>query len=257
MAQSKQREWYAQWAMLQDNELFLFQAWIYPLTLDELRGKDVLECGCGGGQHTAFMAPYARTITAIDLNTIEIARERNRQFDHIRFMEADIATIDLGQQFDVVMSIGVVHHTDNPDRTVANLIRHVKPGGLLVLWVYSKEGNFLVEYGVEPIRKFFLRQLPRSKLLHLSRFITALLMPVVFSVYLLPMPFLPYYMYFQNFRRLSFSRNVLNVFDKLNSPQVQFIERTRVERWFDPEQFGDIHISSYCGVSWRCSGRRK
>ena len=43
-------EWYEQWELLQCNELFLFKDWIYPATLKDFRGKDVLECGCGGGK---------------------------------------------------------------------------------------------------------------------------------------------------------------------------------------------------------------
>ena len=58
----------------------------------------------------------------------------------------------------------------------------------------------------------------------------------------------------QNFRRLSFRRNVLNVFDKLNAPQTEFISRDRVERWFDPRLFDDVAITPYRGVSWRASG---
>ena len=242
---------------MEDNELFLFQDWISPLCLDDLRGKDILECGCGSGQHTAFMAPYARTVAAVDLNTIDIARERNRQQNNVRFVEADIGHMDLGQQFDIVMSIGVVHHTDDPDQTVMNLFRHVRPGGRLVLWVYSREGNFLVEHGVEPIRKLFLTHISRTNVLRLAQCLTAMIVPIVYSVYLLPLPFLPYYSYFQNFRRLSFARNTLNVFDKLNAPQVEFISRERVEGWFKPELFTEVHISPYRGVSWRASGTRK
>lgn len=255
--QRKQREWLEQWAMFRDEELFLFLDWIHPVKLEDLRGQTVLECGCGGGQHTGFMAPYARTITAVDLNTIRIAREHNRQFANIEYIEADIAALDLGRQFDVVISVGVVHHTDDPDRAVANLTRHVKPGGRLVLWVYSREGNSLMEHVVEPLRKVFFRRLSRLALFRLSQLMTAMLVPVVHSVYRLPVSSLPYYAYFQNFRRLSFSRNVLNVFDKLNAPQVAFIEKARIEGWFAKEMFEDVHISFYCGVSWRGSGIRR
>ena len=64
--------------MLQDNELFLFLDWIHPLTLDDFKGKTVLEAGCGGGQHTSFMAPYAQQITAVDLNAVDIAQKHQK-----------------------------------------------------------------------------------------------------------------------------------------------------------------------------------
>ena len=146
MKQEKQNEWFEQWDVLEDDELFLFLDWIYPNTLDNFRGKNILECGCGGGQHTSFIAPYANSVTSVDLNTIPIAKRRNIGNNNVIFYEADIATMDLGTTFDFVISIGVVHHTDNPDKTIANLKRHVKPGGKIILWVYSEEGNILMKY---------------------------------------------------------------------------------------------------------------
>jgi hypothetical protein len=97
----------------------------------------------------------------------------------------------------------------------------------------------------------------RDRLLALSRAVTAALYPPVHTLYRLPAPFLPYYEYFGNFRRLSFERNTLNVFDKLNAPQVQFITRARAESWFPPSEWDDVHVSPYKGVSWRLSGTRR
>ena len=251
MEQAKQSEWHDQWSRLQDNELSLFLDWIAPTTLEDLRGKTVLEGGCGGGQHTGFMAAHARAVTAVDLNTVDLARERTKQFSNVRFVEADIARMDLGEKFDVVLSVGVVHHTDDPEATVKNLVRHLKPGGRLLLWVYSKEGNFMVEWGVEPVRKLFLRHLPRAVLLGLSRLITAALYLPVYTVYLAPLPFLPYFEYFANFRRLSFERNVLNVFDKLNAPQVQLLSRERVMKWRGFADFASYDVQASRGVSWK------
>lgn len=257
MQQAKQSEWNEQWSMFRDCEFFLFEDWIYPNVLSDFKDKEVLECGCGGGQHTSFVTRYAKEIVAVDLNTKNIAQERSRKFTKITFLEADISTMDLGRKFDIVFSVGVVHHTDNPDRTVENLKRHVRPGGRLILWVYSKEGNFMVENIVEPLRKLFLKNLSRKNLLVLSRIITLLMYIPVYSLYKLPLRFLPYYDYFGNFRKLSFNRNTLNVFDKLNAPQVEFISRGRVEKWVSEKEFEDIHISPYKGVSWRVSGKKR
>jgi SAM-dependent methyltransferase len=252
-SQRKQSEWVYQWSTLQNKQEALFLDWIYPLTFEAMRGKTVLEAGCGGGLHTAMMARSARHVTAVDLNTVAIAREANRELPNVTFREADIASMDLGERYDIVLSVGVVHHTDDPDRTARNLARHVKPGGRLVFWVYSREGNALMEYVVEPFRRAVLSRLSRRILLALSNVITVLLYAPVYTVYRLPLKFLPYYEYFANFRRLPFSHNALNVFDKLNAPQVQFISKERVRSWVPADGFEDIHISPYCGVSWRCS----
>jgi 2-polyprenyl-3-methyl-5-hydroxy-6-metoxy-1,4-benzoquinol methylase len=259
-AQAKHAEWYAQWALFQDDEKFLFEEWIAPATLEDFRGKSVLECGCGGGQHTAFLAPVAASITAVDLNTVELARTRNAQFANVRFLEADIARMDLGEQFDVVLCVGVIHHTDHPDQTFANLYRHCKPGGRVIVWTYSAEGNALVRWVVEPFRRAFVSRWPRAWVVGLSRGLTLLLYPVVYTVYRLPgLNLLPYYEYFRNFRRLSFERNVLNVFDKLNAPQTRFTTRAQCSAWFNPAQFepDSICIRRYAGVSYSLVGTKR
>lgn len=248
--QQKQKEWFDQWSMLQDDELFLFQDWISPLTLQDFKGASVLECGCGGGQHTSFVAPYAESVTAVDLNTVALAKERNASFSHVEFVEDDLAKMKLGRKFDIVFSVGVIHHTDNPDESFRNISSHAKPGGKVVVWVYSKEGNWLVANLVEPFRKLFLAKLNRKFLLIFSGAITFALYLPVFTVYLLPLKFLPYFEYFGNFRRMSFYRNLLNVFDKLNAPQVDFISADRIRGWYRKAGLEDVVIKPYKGVSW-------
>ena len=255
--QQKQNEWHEQWSLLKDDELFLFKDWIYPNTLEDFTGKESLECGCGGGQHTGYIAPYVKHHTALDLNTSDIAKEHNKKFNNISYIENDIAKMDLQKQFDIVFSIGVIHHTDDPNATAGNMAKHTKPGGKMIVWVYSKEGNWLVEHIVEPIRKTFLRKMSRKSLLTLSKITTALMYSPIYTIYLLPLTFLPFYEYFQNFRKLSFYRNTLNVFDKLNAPQVDFISHERIRSWFPENEFTNIHISPYKGVSWRGSGTKK
>ena len=252
MQQSKQSEWHEQWSMLQDDALFLFKDWIKPYTLENFSGKTILECGCGGGQHTDLMAQYAHHVTAVDLNTVDIAKTYNKQNDNVTFIEGDIANINLDKQFDVVISIGVVHHTNNPEATISNLRKHVKPGGILIVWVYSQEGNWMVRHLVEPMRKIFLKNISRNKLLLISRIITFFMYPPIYSIYLLPLRFLPYYKYFDNFRKLSFYINVLNVFDKLNAPQTHFINRSQAETFV--QGMDSPHISEYKNVSWCISG---
>lgn len=257
--QRRQREWAEQWSMFQDDERFLFEEWIRPATLADLRGKDVLECGCGGGQHTLFMAEVAKSVTAVDLNTVELARRRVAHLDNVAFVEADLATMELGRQFDVVVCIGVIHHTDDPTATFRNLYRHCRPGGTMIIWTYSAEGNALVRFGVEPVRKLLLRWLPRRAVMALSYAVTAALYPVVHTVYRLPVAKgLPYYDYFANFRRMTYERNTLNVFDKLNAPQTRFTTRAKCDEWFSPDRFdpGSIHVTPYVGVSWSLVGTK-
>ncbi len=254
MLQQKQPEWSWQWAHFHDDEPALFSDWIHPNTLEDFRGKRVLDAGCGPGHHVRLVAPVAQHVTGVDLNTSDLARTRLADLGNVSIVEADIASYRPEERYDVVYCIGVIHHTDDPDATFRNLTGLCRPGGRLIVWCYSFEGNRLVRWFVEPLRKLLLRGRGRGLVSVISNLATVLLYPAAHTLYRLPLTGLPYYEYLQNFRRLSFRRNVLNVFDKLNAPQTEFITRDRVERWFDPRLFDDVAIAPYRGVSWRASG---
>lgn len=252
--QKKQSEWHWQWKKIYDDNKWLFTEWIYPIKLKDFKNKEVLDCGCGGGQHINFVAPYCRKITGIDLNTPDIARKNTRKYKNVNIIEGDIAKIRLKKKFDIVYSIGVLHHTDNPTKSFNNIKKMVKKKGKLIIWVYSYEGNFLNRTLVEFLKRHVFLKLNKNILWAISNMVTALMAIPIYTFYLLPLKFLPFYQYFQNWRRLSFKRNNQNVFDKLNAPQTIFIKKSTVKKWFNPKEFSNIHISHYKGVSWRASG---
>lgn len=259
-SQEKTMEWHQQWSTFSNDGEFLFLDWIAPANLDTFRDKSVLECGCGGGYHTSLVAPLAKKITAVDLNTAEIAKERNKQFNNTEFVEADIAAMDLGSQFDVVFCVGVIHHTDDPSKTFSNIVKHTKPGGTVIVYAYSSEGNWPMRYIVEPFRRVFLRMMPRSVVYMVSVLLTALMYPFIHTIYRLPITrSLPYYEFFINFRRLSWRRNLLDVYDKLNAPQTHFINRETCDKWMLSGDFepASISIKQYRDVCWSLVGVKK
>lgn len=253
-SQAPQGEWAYQWERYEDDVSWLFKDWIAPNTLESFAGKTVLDAGCGPGHHTRLVARHAARVVALDLNTAGIAKERLAGLKNVETAEGDIAAWDRGERFDVVYSVGVVHHTADPDKTVAHLVSLLKPGGRLILWVYAAEGNFLNRFLLEPFKAALVRFLPRPLVAGLAHLMTLGLYPPVHTLYRLPLPFLPFFEYFGNFRRLDYRRNFLNVFDKLNAPTTHFIARARAERW--TTGLTDTHLSPYVGVSWRVSGTR-
>lgn len=252
--QAQQCEWKEQWTLFSDNERSLFQDWIHPNRIEDFTGKTVLDCGCGGGQHIGFCAPYAKLIVGVDLNTAAIARDRNKGCANAHFIQADISRLAFRRRFDVVYCIGVIHHTINPGATFQNLKRLCRPGGRLIIWCYSAEGNKLMRHFLEPFKKPFVRIFRGRRLLYIAQALSGVLWVAAHTIYRVPLSWLPYYEYACGLRQLNFSRVTLNVFDKLNAPITHFIPKHQIEAWFNPGDFTDIHISPYRGVSWRASG---
>jgi len=255
--QAKQPEWRYQWERFSDAEAFLFWDWVRPRTLADFAGKRVLDAGCGPGHHIRLVAPAAAEVVGLDLNAHELARANLADLPNVSIVEGDLARWKPDEPFDVIYSIGVIDHTDDPDASMAHLASLLRPGGLLMAWVWSREGNRFMASVVEPVRARVLRRRSRRAVERLARALTAVLYPVVHTVYRLPLRFLPYYAYFENFRRLTFERNALNVFDKLNAPYTELISRERALSWFPADDFEDVQILPYRGVSWCASARRR
>ncbi|MFD0743501.1 class I SAM-dependent methyltransferase [Phytohabitans flavus] len=257
VAQEKQPEWLYQWERFRDTDEFLFWDWVQPRTLADFEGKRVLDAGCGPGHHVRIVAPVAAEVVGLDLNAHELARGNLAHLPNVSVHEGDLARWTPDEPFDVVYSIGTIDHTDDPDASMAHLASLLRPGGLLIAWVWSREGNTFMAAVVEPLRRLLLRRRGRRTVERLARILTAMLYPVVHTVYRLPLRFLPYHDYFANFRRLTFDRNALNVFDKLNAPYTELISNERARAWFPEAEFEDVRVVPYKGISWCVSGRKR
>jgi 2-polyprenyl-6-hydroxyphenyl methylase/3-demethylubiquinone-9 3-methyltransferase len=108
-----------------------------------LRGKQVLDVGCGGGLLSEGMAAMGARVTGIDLSdkALGVARlhllESGQQVDYRQIGAEELADAQPAS-FDVVTCLEMLEHVPDPASTVRACARLVKPGGQVFLSTISR-----------------------------------------------------------------------------------------------------------------------
>jgi len=128
---------------------------------DDLRGKLVLDVGCGAGRFAEIATRWGARVVGIDLSAAaEVAAKNLAARDFLAF-QADVFALPFAPEaFDCIYSMGVLHHTPDCERAVKVLPQYLKPGGTLAVWLYSgynKWYRFSDQY-----RKITHRMSPRA-----------------------------------------------------------------------------------------------
>ncbi len=105
----------------------------------------ILIAGCGTGQHaigTASRFSNCR-VTAVDLSLASLAyawrKTTELKITNLEYLQGDILELGkLEQEFDIIESLGVLHHMDEPMAGWRVLIDLLKPGGLIKIGLYSE-----------------------------------------------------------------------------------------------------------------------
>ena len=145
--------------------------------LETVRGKTVLEAGCGAGRFTEILLEAGARVVAADLSAAVEANYANCGTSRSYFIcQADVLDLPVApRSFDVVLCLGVVQHTPDPEETIAALAGYVKPGGLLAIDHYSRA--YPATWSRRLIRAALLR-MPPERSRHVALGITWALLPL-------------------------------------------------------------------------------
>src|SRR5712691_1393684 len=126
-------EMYEEW-----NQSFL--DYMQPHGAESFRGKKVLDAGCGNGRFAHYAAKYGAEVWAIDLGpAVEVARRNTEQAGRVQVVQADLHRPPFAlESFDFIYSIGVLHHLPDPETAFQQLLRYLKPGGEIQIYLYWK-----------------------------------------------------------------------------------------------------------------------
>jgi SAM-dependent methyltransferase len=110
------------------------------LTPEDVRGKRVLDIGVGTGRFSDVIARWGGEPFGCDLSlAVETARRNLEIYPNAFVAQANLFSLPFRpQSFDIVFSIGVLHHTPDTFAATKAILSYVKPGGTLVIWVYEK-----------------------------------------------------------------------------------------------------------------------
>jgi ubiquinone/menaquinone biosynthesis C-methylase UbiE len=121
------------------------------------RGKRVLEVGCGIGTAAINFARHGADYTGFELSekSLQIAQRRFEVYGFPgNFYQGNAEQLDQylpAEQFDLVYSWGVIHHSPNPEQIIKQIAKFVKPDGTFKLMLYATNSwkNFMIEAGFD------------------------------------------------------------------------------------------------------------
>lgn len=139
------------------------------LGLDAFAGKLVLDAGCGGGRYARLASEAGGRVVALDLSdAVEQARRLTAHLPNTLVVQGNLMDPPLAPaSFDIVYSIGVLHHTPDTRRAFDAIARLVKPGGHLAVWLYRR--NTRLQELVNSGGRAVTTRLPRAAVLLLAR----------------------------------------------------------------------------------------
>ncbi len=118
---------------------------LFSHEVSAVENPEILIAGCGTGQQSISTAATFKgsNVIAIDLSLTSLSyalrKTEEYGFTNIEYRYADILDLDKRQkQFDIIESVGVLHHMSDPLAGWQTLVECLKPGGLIKIGLYSE-----------------------------------------------------------------------------------------------------------------------
>lgn len=128
------------------------------------KDASVLELGCGTGEHSLFYLKWGAQCTFVEMNDHSYRRAEmlfkkfGAKKGQFKIVNKSIFVYKSSQKHDIVISLGVIHHTSCKEKAFDIKAQHLKNGGFLVLGIGNKAGVFQ-----RNAQRFMLQHLSEGK----------------------------------------------------------------------------------------------
>jgi SAM-dependent methyltransferase len=202
----------------------------------DYRGRLVLDAGVGAGRFAEVVANKGGEVVGVDLSrAIDAAYENIGRRPNVHLVQADIMAMPFRDgTFDLAYSVGVLHHTPDPERAFGRVAAVVRKGGALAVYVYARYG---------PSHRFSdaIRRLTTRLPLPVLRAVSALAVPAYY-LYRVPVISGPLGVVCPISRHPDWRWRWLDTFDWY-SPKYQWkLLYPEVFRWFQANGFRDVEL---------------
>jgi SAM-dependent methyltransferase len=142
-------------------------------------GAVVLDAGCGAGRWAVQVASRGSRVVALDAGqSVELAHRNGRPWG-VQCVQGDVTKLPFASaSFDVVYSLGVLHHVDATEEAATELVRALRPGGHCLIYLYYALDNrgpvFRMIYRLVDLVRRVLSRSPQAVVGPISDMIAAL-----------------------------------------------------------------------------------
>lgn len=155
---------------------------------ENLKGKWVLDAGCGAGRFLDVSSMSEAEVVGIDIsNAIDAAQKNLPERENVHYIQANIYDLPFRPEtFDYCYCIGVIQHTPNPPESLRSIAETVKKDGEIAVTIYERRKwytKLFSKYWLRPITK----RMSKEKLLKAVQGVMPVAFPLTDVLFRIPL----------------------------------------------------------------------